>query len=91
MPKLMQAAADHSSTSMPDRRGRTLRDVVAAAEEVPGQTVIRAGADPISRPAAMAVLRGNLAPRGALIKTAPPAPPLLQHTAAPWCSPRSRT
>jgi dihydroxy-acid dehydratase len=60
--------------------GGTLRDVVAAAEEVPGQTVIRSTADPIKAVGAMAVLRGNLAPRGAVIKHSAATPALLQHT-----------
>jgi dihydroxy-acid dehydratase len=60
--------------------GGTLRDVVAAAETVPGQTVIRSADDPIKPVGAMAVLRGNLAPRGALIKHSAASPALLQHT-----------
>ncbi|KQO77215.1 IlvD/Edd family dehydratase [Methylobacterium sp. Leaf88] len=60
--------------------GGTLRDVVAAAEAVPGQTVIRSADDPIKPVGAMAVLRGNLAPRGALIKHSAASPALLQHT-----------
>lgn len=60
--------------------GGTLRDVVAQAEDVPGQTVIRSAGDPIKPVGAMAVLRGNLAPRGALIKHSAASPALLQHT-----------
>ncbi|MGU3362726.1 IlvD/Edd family dehydratase [Methylobacterium sp. M6A4_1b] len=60
--------------------GGTLRDVVAAAEDVPGQSVIRSVDDPIKPLGAMAVLRGNLAPRGALIKHSAASPGLLQHT-----------
>ncbi|KQP72956.1 dihydroxy-acid dehydratase [Methylobacterium sp. Leaf111] len=60
--------------------GGTLRDVVAAAEAVPGQTVIRSADDPIKPVGAMAVLHGNLAPRGALIKHSAASPALLQHT-----------
>jgi dihydroxy-acid dehydratase len=60
--------------------GKRLADVVAAAEDVPGQDVIRARTDPIRAEGSMAVLRGNLAPRGALIKHAAATPRLLQHT-----------
>lgn len=60
--------------------GGTLREVVAQAEDVPGQTVIRSAGDPIKPVGAMAVLRGNLAPRGALIKHSAASPGLLQHT-----------
>jgi dihydroxy-acid dehydratase len=61
--------------------GGTLKDLVASAESIPGQTVIRSTADPISASGAIAVLRGNLAPRGALIKQSAATPALLQHTA----------
>src|SRR6202011_1194046 len=60
--------------------GATLRDVVAGAEEVPGQDVIRARKSPIKPEGAMAVLHGNLAPRGAVIKHSAASPKLLPHT-----------
>jgi dihydroxy-acid dehydratase len=60
--------------------GGTLRDSVAAAEDVPAQTVIRPMTDPISPVGAIAVLHGNLAPRGAVIKHSAATPALLQHT-----------
>jgi dihydroxy-acid dehydratase len=60
--------------------GATLRDVVAAAEEVPGQDAIRDKANPINREGGLAILRGNLAPRGAVIKQSAANPKLLQHT-----------
>ena len=60
--------------------GRTLRQVIDAAEIVPGQTVIRTPANPIKPTGGMAVLRGNLAPRGAVIKHAAASPSLLTHT-----------
>jgi dihydroxy-acid dehydratase len=60
--------------------GGTQRDSVAAAEDVPAQTVIRPMTDPISPVGAIAVLHGNLAPRGAVIKHSAATPALLQHT-----------
>jgi dihydroxy-acid dehydratase len=60
--------------------GASLRDIVAAAEEVPGQDVIRGRKSPIKPEGAMAVLHGNLAPRGAVIKHSAASPKLLQHT-----------
>src|ERR1700753_2071821 len=60
--------------------GATLRDVVAGAEEVPGQDAIRPRNDPIKPEGAMAVLHGNLAPRGAVIKHSAASVRLLQHT-----------
>jgi dihydroxy-acid dehydratase len=60
--------------------GGTLRDVVAGAEDVPGQTIIRSLDNPIKPVGAIAVLYGNLAPRGAVIKHSAASPQLLQHT-----------
>jgi dihydroxy-acid dehydratase len=53
---------------------------MSGAEMVPGQTVIRSRADPISALGSMAVLRGNLAPRGAIIKQSAASPKLMTHT-----------
>jgi len=47
---------------------------------VPGQDVIRSRKSPIKPEGAMAVLHGNLAPRGAVIKHSAATPKLLQHT-----------
>src|SRR5204862_3741068 len=57
-----------------------LREVVASAPQVPGQDAIRSRDNPIKREGAMAVLRGNLAPNGAVIKQSAASPVLLQHT-----------
>jgi dihydroxy-acid dehydratase len=60
--------------------GGTLRDIVAKAEDVPGQDVIRPRSAPIKPEGSMAVLYGNLAPGGAIIKQAAASARLLQHT-----------
>jgi dihydroxy-acid dehydratase len=60
--------------------GRSLKQVIDAAEIVPNQTVIRTPKNPIKPTGGMAVLRGNLAPRGAVIKHAAASPNLLTHT-----------
>ena len=80
MPKLMQQLGDLLDLDAKTVVGGTLREVVAAAEDVPGQTVIRSTSNPIEPVGAMAVLRGNLAPRGAVIKHSAASPELLQHT-----------
>ena len=54
--------------------------MAAAAEEVPGQDAIRSREAPIHSGGAMAVLHGNLAPRGAVIKQSAASRDLLQHT-----------
>jgi dihydroxy-acid dehydratase len=65
VPKLMAQLGDLIDLEAKTITGATLREVVAGAEEVPGS---------------MAVLHGNLAPRGAVIKQSAATPKLLQHT-----------
>ncbi|SIR29567.1 dihydroxy-acid dehydratase, partial [Bosea sp. TND4EK4] len=79
LPKLLRELGGLIDLDAPTVAGGTLRDVVAAAEEVPGQTVIRTVATAIKPVGAMAVLKGNLAPRGALIKHSAATPRLLTH------------
>ena len=80
VPKLMAQLGDLLDLDAKTITGATLRDVVAAAEDVPGQDAIRSRNDPIKPEGAMAVLHGNLAPRGAVIKHSAASPKLLQHT-----------
>ena len=60
--------------------GGTLRDYLEAAEDVPGQEVIRSRANPIKASGSMAILAGNLAPRGAVIKQSAASPELMTHS-----------
>ena len=80
MPVLMRQLGGLIDGTIASVTGGTLADSLAQAEDVPGQTVIRTAADPIKPVGAMAVLRGNLAPRGAVIKHSAASPRLLQHT-----------
>jgi dihydroxy-acid dehydratase len=80
VPRLLQQLGSLIDLDARTVMGGTLRGVVAKAEEVPGQTVIRTAADPVRPSGAIAVLRGNLAPRGAVIKHSAATPALLQHT-----------
>src|ERR1700744_1147852 len=80
VPKLMAQLGDLLDLDAKTITGATLRDVVAGAEEVPGQDAIRPRQNPIKPEGAMAVLHGNLAPRGAVIKHSAASPKLLQHT-----------
>lgn len=50
--------------------GRTIGEEARAARESPGQAVIRPLANPLKPTGGMAVLRGNLAPEGCIIKLA---------------------
>src|SRR6187402_659028 len=80
LPKLMAQLGDLIDLDARTITGQTLRDVVADAEDVPGQDAIRSRSNPIKPEGAMAVLHGNLAPRGAVIKHSAASPKLLQHT-----------
>jgi dihydroxy-acid dehydratase len=60
--------------------GGTMGDAVTRAEMVPGQDVIRSRSAPLKQEGAMAVLRGNLAPRGAVIKQSAASAELMRHT-----------
>jgi len=80
VPKLMAQLGDLIDLDAKTITGASLREVVARAEDVPGQDVIRARKSPIKPEGAMAVLHGNLAPRGAVIKHSAASPKLLQHT-----------
>jgi dihydroxy-acid dehydratase len=80
VPVLMKQLGDLIDLDAKTIEGKTLREVVAGAEEVPGQDAIRARQNPIKPEGSMAILHGNLAPRGAVIKHAAASERLLQHT-----------
>jgi dihydroxy-acid dehydratase len=50
--------------------GKTIGEVAAEASEAPGQEVVRPLADPLKPEGGLAILRGNLAPDGAVVKLA---------------------
>jgi dihydroxy-acid dehydratase len=50
--------------------GQTIGEVARAAEEAEGQQVVRPLADPIKPTGGLAILRGNLAPEGCVVKLA---------------------
>ena len=50
--------------------GRTIGEEAAAASEAEGQEVVRPVADPLKTEGGLAILRGNLAPEGAVVKLA---------------------
>ncbi|HVJ53523.1 MAG TPA: IlvD/Edd family dehydratase [Aliidongia sp.] len=79
MPKLLKELGDLIDRSALTVTGKPLGDSIDAAEEVRNQTVIRTRSAPLKPIGAMAVLHGNLAPRGAVIKQSAASPALLQH------------
>src|SRR5256714_5398152 len=54
----------------PTVTGRTIGEEAAEAEEQPGQEVVRPLDDPIKATGGLAILRGNLAPDGCVVKLA---------------------
>jgi len=60
--------------------GRTLAENLAAQPADFAQKVVRKASDPVFSGGALAVLRGNLAPRGAIIKQAAADRRLMSHT-----------
>jgi dihydroxy-acid dehydratase len=80
MPRLLKELGDLIDLDAPTVTGATLREVVAAAEDVAGQDVIRPRSAPIKAVGSMAVLHGNLAPRGAIIKQSAASAELMTHT-----------
>ncbi|KQW38578.1 IlvD/Edd family dehydratase [Rhizobacter sp. Root404] len=80
VPRLLHELQDLLDLDAPTVMGGTLRDCMNGAELDPGQQVIRPRSAPINAHGSMAVLRGNLAPRGAIIKQSAASPRLMSHT-----------
>lgn len=79
VPRLMQELKDVLKLDAPHVAGGTLGDAIKVYEDVPGQTVIKTRSAPLKKEGGLAVLRGNLAPRGAVIKQAAASAKLMQH------------
>ncbi len=79
VPRLMQELKDLLKLDAKHVMGGTLGDAIKTFEDVPGQTVIRPRNAPLKKEGGMAILRGNLCPRGAVIKQAAASEKLMQH------------
>ena len=79
MPALLKRVQQHLDTSVITVNGQTLGENIAPAQ-VFHEDVIRPVENPIYAEGALAVLRGNIAPDGVVIKPSACAPHLLQHT-----------
>jgi dihydroxy-acid dehydratase len=66
--RLLDAGLMHGDA--PTVTGKTLAEEAASAEEGDGQVVIRPMEDPIQKTGGLAILRGNLAPEGCVVKLA---------------------
>ncbi|MFL5416221.1 MAG: IlvD/Edd family dehydratase [Myxococcales bacterium] len=80
LPRLLREIASSLATDARTVSGGTIADEIAAADEVPGQDVIRTRSNPVASEGALAILRGNLAPRGAVIKQSAASKKLMRHT-----------
>jgi dihydroxy-acid dehydratase len=83
LPALLTELAEVPGALHPDRitvTGQPLRDQLTGI--VHDHTVIRPATAPVAGEAGIAVLRGNLAPNGAVIKHIAADPALLKHTGA---------
>ena len=80
IPTLLRKISDYLDVNTLTVDGGTLADSIARAVETQGQEIIHSRACPVTNFGAIAVLRGNLAPRGAVIKQSAASPELLLHT-----------
>jgi dihydroxy-acid dehydratase len=62
--------ADRLHGDAPTVTGQTIGEIARAAAETPGQQVIRPLTDPVKATGGLAILRGNLAPDGCVVKLA---------------------
>ena len=79
LPVVMKEIADTLHLDILTASGQTVRDNIADAQNFDPR-VIKTVAQPFKDKAGIAVLRGNLAPRGAVIKPSAATPGLLTHT-----------
>lgn len=79
LPAVMKEIASVLHLGAVTANGKTIGDNIASAENFDPR-VIKTMAAPFKAAAGIAVLRGNLAPRGAVIKPSAATPALMQHT-----------
>jgi dihydroxy-acid dehydratase len=80
VPVLLSRLADRLELDHVGVDGRPVRERVrSSGDQAPWQRVIRTVEDPLGEPGSLAVLRGSLAPDGAVIKVSAATPRLLRH------------
>jgi len=77
VPALLKALGDRVDRSCATVSGRTIGEIADAAPEPSG--AIRSAGDPVADGPAFAVVRGSLAPDGAVLKRSAASPELLRH------------
>ena len=80
VPRLLKEIRSELVLNTPNVYGGTIGDTIDAVVDEPGQTVIRTLAAPLKPIGTLAVLQGNLAPRGAVIKQSAASPLLFRHS-----------
>ncbi|MFN2465965.1 MAG: dihydroxy-acid dehydratase [Candidatus Dormibacteria bacterium] len=68
MQRLIEGGLLHADERNVD--GRTIREIAAASREVDGQKVVRPLSDPLKAHGGIAIMYGNLAPEGCVVKLA---------------------
>ena len=79
LPGVMKEISGHLHLDALTVTGKSIRDNIAGAENF-NQDVIKPLSQPFMEKAGIAVLRGNLSPRGAVIKPSAATPALMVHT-----------
>jgi dihydroxy-acid dehydratase len=79
VPALLKQVRSELDTGALTIHGRTIGEIIDAVVDEPGQTIIRTMAAPLKPIGTLAVLQGNLAPRGAIIKQSAASKTLMQH------------
>jgi dihydroxy-acid dehydratase len=79
LPALLCELKPFVHLNAPSVNGGTIGEALQRAEQVRGQDVISSLRAPLHQEGAMAVLRGNLAPRGAIIKQSAASRDLMRH------------
>jgi dihydroxy-acid dehydratase len=79
LPVVMKEISRHLHLDIVTANGKTVRENIADAQNY-NPEVIKTEAEPFKPKAGIAVLRGNLAPRGAVIKPSAATPTLMVHT-----------
>lgn len=80
VPRLLKEVRAHLATSAKTVVGNTIADVIDGARDEATQTVIRPLDAPLKPVGTLAVLHGNLAPRGAVIKQTAASEKLMRHS-----------
>jgi dihydroxyacid dehydratase/phosphogluconate dehydratase len=78
LPAILAQIKPHLDLEAATATGEALGDVLARRRGRP-RGAVRSAAEPVTRAAAFTVVRGNLAPDGAVIKSAAASPALLRH------------